>query len=49
MSRDFSESRRPDSNRGPLHYELWATVCSSHRQSSQALRYAESSGLEVTR
>jgi hypothetical protein len=31
-------SRRPDSNRGPLHYELWATVCSSHRQSPQAQR-----------
>jgi hypothetical protein len=39
------ESRRPDSNRGPLHYELWAAVCSSHRQSPQAVRYAESARL----
>jgi hypothetical protein len=41
-------SRRPDSNRGPLHYELWAPVASSHRQTPQALCCAESSGLKVT-
>jgi hypothetical protein len=36
-------SRRPDSNRGPLHYELWAAVTTSHRQSPQVTPGAESS------
>jgi hypothetical protein len=31
-------SRRPDSNRGPLHYEFWAAVTTSHQESPHALR-----------
>jgi hypothetical protein len=42
-------SRRPDSNRGPLHYESWAAVTLSHRESPQVTRRAESHGLEMTR
>jgi hypothetical protein len=42
------ESRRPDSNRGPLHYELWAAVTTSHRESPQVTRHGESAGQEMT-
>jgi hypothetical protein len=37
-------SRRPDSNRGPLHYELWAAVTTCHQESPQVTRRPESGG-----
>ena len=43
-----AESRRPDSNRGPLHYELWAAVTTCHWESLQVTPRAERAGLEVT-
>ena len=42
------KSRRPDSNRGLLHYELWAAVTTSHQKSPQVTRRDEYLGLEVT-
>ncbi len=47
MCRTF-RSRRPGSNRGPLHYELCAAVTASHRESPLATRRDESAGLEMT-
>jgi hypothetical protein len=47
LSRPFS-SRRPDSNRGSLHYEFWAAVILSHCQSPQVTRRTESAGVEMT-
>jgi hypothetical protein len=41
-------SRRPDSNRGPLHYEFRAAVTTSHEQSPQVTRCAEAARLAVT-
>jgi hypothetical protein len=41
-------SRRPDSNRGPLHYEIRAAVTTSHQESPQLTPRAKSAGLEMT-
>jgi hypothetical protein len=43
-----SQSRRPDSNRGPLHYEFPAAVTTSLRQSLQVTPRAGSPRQEVT-
>jgi hypothetical protein len=42
------QSRRPDSNRGPLHYEVRAGVTTSHQGSPQVTRYPKLAGLEMT-
>ena len=47
LSRTFG-SRGSDSNRGPLHYELWAAVTTSHQESPQVALRAEFVGLEMT-
>jgi hypothetical protein len=42
------ESRRPDSNRGPLHYEFRVAVTASHQESPQVTPHAGSPGLAMT-
>jgi hypothetical protein len=44
---DF-RSRRPDSNRGPLHYAFRAAVTTSHQESPQVTPRAKPGGLEMT-
>jgi hypothetical protein len=43
-----TKSRRPDSNRGPLHYEFRAAVTTSHQESPQLTPRAKSAGLVMT-